>query len=447
MVLEEAEAAEALLSYVSPCGSELARKQSGSYYTPIDVSRFFWNEFFRLRDIENIASAQKFLNAHTFIEPAVGAGALFFALIEKLLKIGVNISDVSGIRAHLVDLNADALEFVKAQISELEGQGGVDFKNINYLHSDFLLCSFEGLQSPLMVFGNPPFVPNKAGGSKWKNSYADFLEKAISLTDAIGSVHFIVPMSIAFSRDYRDLRNMMLSERRAVVLSNFDNIPDTLFKSGKPKHSNTNKANSQRCTILTSMPSIKKTILSSSLNRWSKRRRDDFLSTPIIYTDVTDYEFDDQIPRPQNEKVLNYIQKSRKDFSTIANHIVYDGHYALHVSGVARNYIGLREVNGSNTNSLYFSNEKNFLRVLRVITSDLFFDYWLTTGDGFHVTRSNILNFPIHAQLLSEIDSSLKSTSRMWRERKCFVKIKINSGVETLSYDFSSASTSLYYLD
>lgn len=432
------------LSYASPCGSEQARKLTGSYYTPIDVSRFFWNEFFRLRGISNATAALSFLKAHTFIEPSVGAGALFFALIEKLLKMGLDIRDVSAMRAHLVDLNVDALQFVREQITKLEGEGGVLFGNINYVHSDFMQCNFDISDSPTMVFGNPPFVANKRGSSKWKNSYADFLERSISLSGDLGSINFIVPLSISFSRDYSDLRSLAVSERRTVALANFDNIPDTLFKSGKPKHSNTNKANSQRCTIFTSIPSETRAVLSSRLHRWSKKSRNELLSSPADYTDVTSYQLDDQIPRPQNRSVLDYLQRSCRSGITISNYVVRDGRFGLHVAGVARNYIGLREQPSPSVNSLWFDNQEEFLRILGVVTSDLFFDYWLTIGDGFHITRSNILNFPLHEELIAELDLNLESTLKMWRGRRRFVKSKLNSGIETLSYDFSTKSESLY---
>lgn len=39
--LQQAEKDERDLAYFSSCGSEQARKQSGSYYTPADVSGFF----------------------------------------------------------------------------------------------------------------------------------------------------------------------------------------------------------------------------------------------------------------------------------------------------------------------------------------------------------------------------------------------------------------------
>lgn len=443
-VLQDAEDAERELSYATACGSEHARKLSGSYYTPIDVSRYFWNEFFRIRGIEDPVAARRFLNSHTFVEPSVGAGALFFAFLEKLLSVGLSPSDLSSIRANLVDLNAQALRFIELKVDELQHGDSLAFPNIKYVHSDFLSCDFSQVSTNLMIFGNPPFVTNEKGASVWKNSFADFVERSLAIAGTKGSVHLIVPLSIAFSRDYVPLRQSLIVERRTVALSHFDNIPDTLFKSGKPKHSNTNKANSQRCTIVSSVPSLDTVVLSTKLNRWSKKVRSEVLGAPAEYLDVTNHRFDQQIPRPQNAQIYQYLQNTLDDSHTISDHLDPQGSHELHIAGVARNYIGLRDEPSSSANTLRFAEKADFHRVFWIVTSDLFLDYWLTVGDGFHITRSNIMNFPITKSLLLGIDANLLRAANLWKNRKRYSKAKLNSGVRTRSYDFSRAGNSLY---
>ena len=443
-ILERAEEAEYNISYTTPCKSEHSRRLTGSYYTPIDVSRFFWNEFFQLRNINTPNAARRFISGHIFIEPSVGAGSLFFAFIEKLLLVGLDPSDLSSIRFDLVDLNSKALGFVKNMVLDLSREGPFKLNNINYLHSNFLNYHNYVESGPVVIFGNPPFVNNKRGLSNWKNRFADFLERSIQIAGGTGSIQLVVPLSLAFSRDYVKLRQLLLAEERIVALSNFDNVPDTLFKSGKPNQFNTNKANSQRCTIVTSFPSYRRKILSTSLKRWSRRDRSEVLSTSPEYVDVTNYQFNEQIPRPQNVHVLKYLQVSGKCTRRVCNHVNREGYYAFHVSGVARNFVGIREQSSPSVNTLKFSNISEFYRIFVVLISDLFYDYWLTVGDGFHVTRSNIMNFPIHERLLEGIDSSLLPASILWKTRKRFNKCKLNSGMFTQSYDFSSAAISLY---
>ena len=80
-----------------------------------------------------------------------------------------------------------------------------------------------------------------------------------------------------------------------------------------------------------------------------------------------------------------------------------------------------------------------FHRVLLVVSSDLFYDYWLTVGDGFHVTKKNLHNFPVHDALLALLTTKLNTVQEIWKNRRHYAKKKVNSGVEIRSFDFSDA--------
>ena len=441
--LLSAERAESELSYVSECGTEKARKLLGSYYTPADVARFFWAEFFTHAGIENPKSALDYIYSHHLVEPSVGAGALFFALLEKLCELGLPPEMLSQISVDLIDLNEQALDFVRSQVTTLEDQWGVEFSSIQYLHGDFQETTAPRTTKPLVFFGNPPFVSNPRGTSKWKNLYADFVEIALERAGEQGSVQFILPLSIAFSRDYRDLRQSLRDAKQKVVLSNFDNIPDTLFKSGKPLHSNTNKANSQRCSIVGVFPSEEFDLRSTQLHRWSKADRHQVLGKAPKYLEVTDYAFDDQFPRPTDERILYYLDQSKNE-KCLADLISETQKHTLYVGGVARNYIGIREEAGSGVHDLWFENREQFYVALNILASDLFFDYWLSVGDGFHLTKANLLCFPIHPKLEATLRSKKSKTQRIWSNRKKYAKTKLNSGREMRSFDFTHAFDSLY---
>lgn len=441
-VLQLSEKAEKELSYLTECGSELARKQTGSYYTPIDVATFFWNEFFSLSEINTPRNATTFVKEHAFIEPSVGAGSIVFSLLLKLARLGVDKSIIAQIDLTLIDINSHALSFVEKQFNTLSEKWGANFPNVTLVCSDFKKVRFKKLEHPYFFFGNPPFVGNNKCESKWKNLFADFVEMSLKYINGIGSLQFILPLSVAFSRDYADLRKFILEHNRDISLSHFDNIPDTLFKSGKPEHQNSNKANSQRCSILTVRPANKLRIRSTPLIRWSKYDRIKILSQSPQYYEVSSYRFNDQIPRPENSRILEYIDQSL-DEGRLSNLISSNGRYKLYVNAVARNYIGFREGHVSSTHQLNFSSKRDFYSVLLILSSDLFFDYWRTIGDGFHVTKGNILNFPLHSCLGKIVSSKLSTTQRIWDGRERYKKSKLNSGKMTFSYDFSKRMPSL----
>lgn len=437
-VQQHSEEAEENLSYISECKSENERKKLGSYYTPTDVADFFWRELFVQNEVLDGEGALSFLRKHHFVEPAAGAGALIFALFKRFLTFGVTAEQLAEIELSIVDVNTSALAFIEKQLKVLAGAWDVSFKRVRLVRDDFLSSDMNIGFKPYFFFGNPPFVANENGRSPWKNLYADFLEKALTHVGRQGGVHFIVPLSVAFSRDYSALRTMITDTRGTVCLSNFDNIPDTLFKSGKPSHTNTNKANSQRCTILTVLPGKPKKILATPLLRWSKKDRADLLSRSPRYVDVSDYSFDRQFPRPESPAVMDYLELAAGS-PTLGSIVSKNGKYKLFVAGVARNYVSLREGPSNGVHVLGFENEDDFLLALGVLSSDLFLSYWLSIGDGFHLTKGNIFNFPLHDTLLRECQRNAPAIRLTWKARQRFQKGKFNSGRMINSFDLRDA--------
>ncbi|WP_405402760.1 hypothetical protein [Paracoccus sp. Ld10] len=437
-----AEEAERQLSYVSLCKSEHERKKLGSYYTPTDVADFFWRELFVQKEIFTNRDALSFLRKHHFVEPAAGAGALIFALMKRFVALGLTPDQLAELELSIVDINANALSFVEEQIESLAKNWNVVFDRVHLVRNNFLELRLDNGTKPYFFFGNPPFVGNKKELSPWKNLYADFLEKALQHIEGVGGVHFILPLSIAFSRDYNALRTAILKVGGTVCLSNFDNIPDTLFKSGKPSHTNTNKANSQRCTILTILPEGPRRVLATRLLRWSKKDRATLLGRSPEYFDVSGYAFDKQIPRPDSQAILDYLNLAA-DSPRLGTILAKSGRHELFVAGVARNYISLREGPANGVHALGFKSEEDFLLGLGILSSDLFLSYWLSLGDGFHLTKGNIFNFPLHHTLVRECEYNASALRKAWQARQRFQKGKLNSGQMTRSFDLTNAVPSL----
>ena len=437
-----AEKVELSLSYSTTCKSESGRKITGSYYTPIDVADHFWNIFFNRQKISSRQDALSLLKRSIFIEPSVGSGSLFFSLLKKLIYMGVYPRELCEIDVDMIDINGDSLKFIGRQIRRLEKVWEVSFYRVNFFNMDFRNYRCNHDEKERVYFGNPPFVSNNGNGSKWRNLFADFVELSICGSVYRKSMHYILPLSVAFSRDYRELRQILRESLFEISIASYDNIPDTLFKSGKQKSKNTNKANSQRCVILTAIPSKKTKIYSSKLHRWNKYERSHILSSYPVYHNITRYSLDDQFVRPANKRVLSYLHSSDRS-RRVSDLVSNDAKYLLYVSSVARNYIGFKNHQGSSCNVFGFATKEDFLVVLGLVSSDLFFEYWLTVGDGFHVTKSNVLNFPISENIMNFVCSRFGDIETFWRSRKKFRKVKLNSGVEAHSFDFSSVSLSL----
>ena len=67
---------------------------------------------------------------------------------------------------------------------------------------------------------------------------------------SLAAMSLILPLSICFSKDYATLRSRIFSMGLGLSVSNYDNIPDCLFKFGKPESSNMNPVTKQKTSVI-----------------------------------------------------------------------------------------------------------------------------------------------------------------------------------------------------
>lgn len=436
-VLDGLEDAEMALSNEGP-----GRKSSGSYYTPADVAGHFWRLFWRHHDVHDNASALAFISRTTFVEPSVGAGMFFFSMLRSASEFAIGPDQASQIKFNGVDLNRKALDFVAKQLGDLEDAFGIEFSGVKLEQADFLeWCRSRPFGDAVFV-GNPPFVTNERG-SRWKNLYADFLESMMVHGGGAG-IGLILPVSICFSRDFADLRRMIRDTALPLSASSYDNMPDYLFKAGKPESGNTNKANSQRCTILNLGGPRTGVAESSALLRWSTSQRSQFMASIPQFHDCRQFNLEQQIPRPVDNGLTRYLEGANNGRS-VRQFMSKIGGGAFSIGGVARNFIGIREYEGkvSGVIPVRTNEQESSLILLQVLASDLFYKYWRSFGDGFHVTNDLVERFPVSNDLLSACENNLQSAATTWERRENYAKKKLNSGKQIKSYDFSSAFSEL----
>lgn len=437
------EALDAILARLEQVEMSLAqmgagRRDSGSYYTPADVAGHFWRLFWRHHGVDNGAAATEFLNENTFVEPSVGSGIFIFSMLRSLTDFEVGPSQAASVKLVAVDINGAALSHVREELASLEVGFSVCFSRISFEHRDFLDWAAGGRGTSVTFVGNPPFVGN-AKGSRWKNLYADFVE-AMLTTSEQSSVSLILPVSVCFSRDYVRLRQLLKQRSAPLSASSYDNMPDYLFKAGKPESGNTNKANSQRCTILNVGGPRTGIVESSALLRWSSSGRADFLSSTPKFHDCAGFDIERQIPRPSDASLSEYLHEADGS-RTVRELMSRIGKGAFAVGGVARNFIGIRDYDAPTTGvTPVRTNERDSTFILlQVLSSDIFYKYWRSFGDGFHVTTDLIDRFPISKRLMLSCEENLDAATSIWKRRADFAKEKLNSGKVVRSYDFSGA--------
>jgi hypothetical protein len=436
--IHAAEAAELELSRMGGSSPAAQRKESGSYYTPSDVAAHFWDLFFRHHRINDLTSLLAFVSSSDFVEPSAGSGMFVFSFLRKAALLGATAKNLSAMRFHVVDVNLAALRFFSESTREIEKASGIKFTGIRLAQNDFLEWLKTSNVANAIFVGNPPFITNPRG-ARWRNSFADFTEAMLSYPSTRG-ISLILPLSLCFSRDYADLRDRIRSAGMGVSASNYDNIPDCLFKVGKPDSTNTNRANSQRCTILNMggpNPVLRE---ASALLRWTAAERAIVLSNIPTFSDFDDGDSSGQIPRPGSERLCAYMRgmQGARPLGTFLSKI---GRAALAVGSVARNFIGIRDVKTLGPGCIPIRTRTDLDRwtVFQALSSTLFYDYWRTYGDGFHVTVDLIERFPISDDLANHFKRNQHLAKKVWDNRKIYAKVKLNSGKVIRSYDFREA--------
>jgi hypothetical protein len=223
-----------------------------------------------------------------------------------------------------------------------------------------------------------------------------------------------------------------------ISAASYDNIPDCLFKAGKPESQNTNRANSQRCTILHVGGRDCSVRESSPMIRWTARNRSEILRGLPAYHDYSDYVFDKQIPRPSTDWMLKYLSEN-KSSPTLKSHMTRHAKCDFSLGAVARNFIGIREPSIGDATSISIKAETELDRMvlLQILGSSIFFEYWRSLGDGFHVTSDLIERFPISERLYKCCLANISSAKHQWNNRAQVLKEKLNSGRVVRTFDFT----------
>lgn len=334
-------------------------------------------------------------------------------------------------------MNFAALQFVHHKLAELESDAGFCLPNVGMVQQDFLQWSATTKSSNVIFVGNPPFVTNQRG-ARWRNMYADFVEAMLNYQSASVSFSLILPVSVCFSRDYADLRRQIEQSGMGISAASYDNIPDCLFKAGKPESQNTNRANSQRCTILHVGGRDCSVRESSPMIRWTAGNRSEVLRALPSYYDYSNYVFDKQIPRPSTDWMLKYLSEN-KSSPTLKSHMTRHAKCDFSVGAVARNFIGIREPSVGDATSIAIKAETELDRMvlLQILGSSIFFEYWRSLGDGFHVTSDLIERFPISERLYKCCLANISSAKHQWNNRTQVLKEKLNSGRVVRTFDFT----------
>lgn len=266
-----------------------------------------------------------------------------------------------------------------------------------------------------VILGNPPFVEYRRvrheyrqHGQQWGNLYAAVLERSLALWRAGTSyLGLVVPLSLCSSARFTALRAALMEQSSDLWLANFEIFPSRLFEGAY-----------QRLSILLARraetqdeqhPALSVT----GLQRWYAQERPHLLQT-MRYTRAQrplNPALFPKLASPLQEIVLHKVAAA-SGTTTISDILQPDRatHFVYYQEATnywlkAACHIPYYKKNGSVTlpahgRFLYFSDEIAASVVMALLNSSLFYVWFATYADGFHLSHALIKAFPFDPQLL-----------------------------------------------
>ena len=298
-----------------------------------------------------------------------------------------------------------------------------------------------------VVIGNPPYVRTskidyeiKWTAGKQRDIYAEFLLRSLPLAADDGRIGMIVPLSLCFSKDFRELRGRLLDDRPGSLFSSFDNIPAAVF-SGV----------SQRCTVWIAPPGDGEPA-ATGLRRWRSAFRPHLVDT-LKYHSVGEVpDLEDSIPRVFDASASPFCDRQQADRTDRFGKRQPGG--SIGYSPSARNFLSSyiaapptvdakskAEVASNSPSEQVLPEDLDKAAALGALAGDACFAYWLVWGDGFHVTSANVAGFlDWFAERCSTAFPAAERTGELLAANaNRFLAFKKNAGKYVGNYNFGPA--------
>jgi hypothetical protein len=261
-----------------------------------------------------------------------------------------------------------------------------------------------------VIIGNPPYIEYskvrayyQAPGyatSNCGNLYAAVIERAMSLCKA-GKSHLglIVPLSICGSERFTQLRSAMNERLGELWLANFEIFPGRLFEGAF-----------QRLTILLANCDDKRACVThvTKIQRWYSPERPQLIEL-MRYTDVRNCVMPGVFPKLSSwrqEVVLSKVQRraegqrlgKKLQSQHTGTFVYYQEATNYWLKAVCR--VPYYKKNGivkepPHGRFLYLENESTARIVMAIMNSSLFYTWFATFSDGFHLAHALVRDFPL----------------------------------------------------
>jgi len=243
------------------------------------------------------------------------------------------------------------------------------------------------------------FQKSPAAGSG--NLFGHFIARTVDLNAVNGSIGFIVPLSFACGSSFENTRKTIYKNYQILESSHYSKRPNMLFDNVQ-----------QRITIFNARKKNlvnKCELRSSRLRRWKKEDQEYVVRNPNQV--FVDYVSSGVIPKVGDEvgaEIFHLIMKAPLKMGEIFNKKELFGNPAYY-HNVAMYWIKAYDFlpyfkrenekkpsQSTTIKEIFFENQFNRDLFVLLINSSIFYYWWITQCDEFHVLISEIRNFGLH---------------------------------------------------
>lgn len=255
---------------------------------------------------------------------------------------------------------------------------------------------------------NPPYDTFKENGFFKKepaagcgNLFGHFITRAVALNQSRGSIGFIVPLSFACGSSYENVRQEIFHNYHSLYSSHYSKRPNMLFDGVQ-----------QRITIFIACKKETTSachLYSSKLWRWKKEDQERVVREPgLAYVDRINHGVIPKISTEMGAEIYRHLKKATCKLGDLfvkndpSNHVAYYHNVAMYWIK-AYDFIPYfkREKDASPAMSsgmkeFHFEDQADRDLFVLLVNSSLFYYWWITQSDEFHVLISEISEFGIH---------------------------------------------------
>lgn len=430
--------------------SNSKKKESGIYYTPLDVADFVVSQC--------IGAALSSTDTPSVLDCSCGSGIFLIqslCYLERQQNPDRNLDTSMRILDHSiwgVDISPSAVDCCKAVFLQYYLDHYVDaatrLSDIwKIIDKSILVGDATRLQEisarnpvfpPLFdcIVGNPPYVTE----GRESNMFIPFVDNMTAYSSNRSCSALILPLSICYSQggEFVRLRNKIQTDSATWTFMNYDRSPDSLFGDQVKT----------RNTILFRRKAESTGIFTTNLQRWTSANRI-YLFQNYALCSISEMSISKYVP-----KISTDIEKAGCEHISSGNSNLYslfersDSDYSLIVNGTAYNWLCVYDhippsvdenempyMSGT-TRIYHLPDRESRDFCIAVLSNRIAYWFWSVIGDGFHFNASFLSDFRIGKSSFTESQySELCCLGRKYSEQiKKYPTISYNAGKRIVNY-------------